>query len=71
VLNVIRYMILRSYVLAVLVLISLIGAKVIGGFNDLTKRYILSKATTGVERLESEAFEEDYKHHDPTVAVGA
>ena len=71
VLNVLRYMILRSYFLAVLLLLSKISAIAIGGFNELVKRYILSKASLGVERLESEAVEEDYKDHDHTVVVGA
>lgn len=71
VLNVLRYMILRSYFLAVLLVISRLCAGVIDGFSDLTKRYILSKTVEGVERLESEALEEDFRHHDHTVPVGA
>lgn len=71
VLNVLRYMILRAYFLAVLVLLSNLGAKVVGGFNELMKRYILSKATPGVETLESEALEEDCNHHDHPLVVGA
>lgn len=71
VLNVLRYMILRSYFFAVLLLLSKVSAIAIGGFNELVKRYILSKASPGVERLESEAVEEDCKDHDHTVVVGA
>src|SRR4029077_15335769 len=51
--NVLRYMILRSFVLAVLLLLSRAAAEMIGGFYGLTKRHILSKVAPGVERLES------------------
>jgi hypothetical protein len=68
--NVLRYMLLRSYLLSVLLLLAYTGTRVVGGFNDLTKRYILSKATPAVEKIESEVFEEDDRHRNPTVPVG-
>ena len=48
--NVVRYMILRSFLLASLILVCALCASVIDGFAEMIKRYVLTKAAAGVEQ---------------------
>lgn len=56
---VLEYMTLRSFLLYLLVLL----ARLVDRFRTLAKRYILPQIVIGIERLESEALEEDARQN--------
>jgi len=67
VLTVLNYITLRSFFLYIVVLLAMLFR----GFKELAKRYILPKVVVGVERLESEALEEESRNQNRPAAVGA
>jgi hypothetical protein len=62
-----RYITLRSFFLYIVVLLG----RVVGGFKQATTRYILPKLVMGVERLESEASDEESRNQNSPIVVGA
>jgi len=67
--SVIKYMTLRSFFLYLLVLV----VKVAGQFRQLVERYLVPRMVVGIERLESEALDEDSRSREKRgpITVGA
>jgi hypothetical protein len=62
-----KYVTLRSFFLYIIVLLG----QAVGGFQQAVKHYCLPKLVMGVERLESEALEEETRNQDGPMVVGA
>jgi hypothetical protein len=67
--EILRYIILRSFVLYLLIL----PLKIISKLKEFLRRYCFPKAVAAVEKLESQALEQDYRNTDnrSPVPVGA